>query len=217
MAPVLVANAVTLPDSFDIPCIGGAGIIADICEAVNLLNNEQVAQKIRITDNEDNIADHEIRITDNEIDIISLFTVQNLEQLEQDIIQIDVSKISLDIVTIQSDVSTLQTDVDTLEGFHVLELPLPAQFLIKTILDIHPPICGDISENFHEAWCPGGNARNFAISDVDVTANSMVSVAIIGLPVDVRGCAVTDIVDGEFQVRCFGTFTGNSLRYIVVN
>ncbi len=70
MTPVVVVSAVTLPDAFDEPCMGGMGIIADICIAVNLLNDEQKAQEIRIADNENAIT--------------TLTTIQILEQIEQD-------------------------------------------------------------------------------------------------------------------------------------
>lgn len=73
MTPVLMAGAVTLPDAFDVPCMGGMGIIADICIAVNLLNDEQVAQDVRITDNE------------NVITILS--AIQILEQIEQNTLE----------------------------------------------------------------------------------------------------------------------------------
>ena len=178
ITPVVVASAVELPDSFDLPCMGGMGIIADICIAVNLLNDEQEAQDVRITDNENAIT--------------TLTTIQILEQIEQDTQGVQLISLEAQLVAIP-------------------------ETLIKTKIDTNGLPCLSSSLTVQPDWCPGGNARVFDIPDVNVTSTSFVSVAIIGLGGDQIGCTITDITDGEFRVRCFNTFDGNSLRYTIVN
>ena len=206
MTPILMAGAVTLPDAFDEPCMGGMGIIADICIAVNLLNDEQVAQEARITINEGNIVTLENRATIlegnvtsldskvkiNEDNITTLIATQLLEQIEQDVQGVQLISLEAQLAAIPE--TLIKTKIDT-NGLPCLSSGLIAQ----------------------PDWCPGGSARNFDIPDVDVIATSFVSVAIVGLGGDQIGCTVTDISVGEFHVRCFNTFDGNILRYIVMN
>lgn len=134
----------------------------------------------------------DIRITDNESDIAVLNATQILEQIEQD-------GNELQLVS------------------QAAQLAAIPEILIKTKMDTNGLPCLDSGLISQPDWCPGGSARNFAIPDVDVTANSFVSVAIVGLGGDQIGCTVTDISTGEFHMRCFNTFDGNTLRYLVVN
>jgi len=65
---IMTASAFVLPDGFDQPCMGGSGIIADICNTINALHDEQHIQISRID---------------------SINATQVSEQIEQNTIQTD--------------------------------------------------------------------------------------------------------------------------------
>jgi len=89
---MITARALDLPDAFDEPCTGGMGILADICNAINDLHDEQHTQITRID---------------------GTITTQISEQTEQNGMQTDIANLQTDKFDTDRIQFTIRNDTDS--------------------------------------------------------------------------------------------------------
>lgn len=131
------ASAVVLPSTlFDEPC-GGSPAITQICEGVNLLNDEVEAQILRLDSLNSTAISLNIDIlaAESDQDIINATAVNNDERLDDilfnstginatSFIEVDDDQIvqDINISNLESSVTTLQSQTATIENTHEVDL-----------------------------------------------------------------------------------------------
>lgn len=166
-----------------------------------------------ITDLESSFTGFEVFLTDlsNEVNT-NMVSITNLQGNQTSILTTQ-SIIQGNITSIDTRVTDLESGIS---GFSAQISALPVLTSV-TKSDSNSPTCEVTPYPFaFNDWCPNSFVGSFDISDVDVSATSLVFVSVKGSPLSI--CGVTDIDDGVFRVRCnTGPTNGAELHYMIVN
>jgi len=234
------AQAFDLPSAFDEPCMGGMGILADICNAINDLHDFAHGQEART----DSLNATQI-VQQGQID--SLNSTQLAQQIQIDsnnatnIIQTDrIDSFNPTQITQQGEINAnealhiIQTNrLNSLNTTQILELiaqdiaeaQLAALPLVHyvSLQDSNDADCedgGPLGAAFAIGWCPIEDEflpLVFNITDSNILFDSMLFVKTIP-PVTGTGCPFNiQVGNGSFKFNCVGEVEGTILQYLVIN
>lgn len=214
LIPVVPAQAFDLPDAFDEPCVGGMGILADICNAINdihdfvhgqevrinSLNSTQIAQQVEIVDIQGNLTNAKFNILTLEGNVTSHFALITDHHFEAN------------MTGLQSDMTAVEEELDLLPLIHYAILQ-----------DSNDPDCEDGAEGtplgiaLGLGWCPIEDQLLplvFNITDSRIISNSTVIASIV--PFSLTCPERITVADGSFQFACNNEKEDAVLRYIII-